>query len=939
MNTRFPVLFFVLGCLARAAFAASAEGGGDLNPDPAARFGQFDNGVRYALFQNAVPQGRASLRFAVRTGSFNETETQRGLAHFLEHLAFNGSAHFPQGTLVEYFQRLGMSFGGDTNAFTSFDRTEYQLELPDAKPETVEKALALFADYGGGLLLAPEAIEKERGIILSEERTRDSVDLRTWKAENQFLLPNSILSERLPIGTIDVISHAPRSEIANYYDTWYRPENIIVVAVGDFDLTAVEIQLKNALAGLKARAPARPPTSLGRVVQPGVTVAKFHSEAGASSVNVAIESVAAYNQELDTAERRIKRLKRGLALMMLDRRFGAMAEREGAVFTSGSADVSEQFDFVRTASVRLSCTPAQWHEALGVAEKELRRALVYGFDEAELREAVAGVRNSLVQAEQTSATRPSPGIAEALVASLIDHEVFTTPADNLKLYSAALDRVTVDDCVAALRAEWDEQAGRSIFVSGNLERPGSEQEILAAYEASRATEITARPKSAELSFAYGDLPPRGEVTDRQAVTDLGVTLLTFKNGVRLNLMPTHFEAGRILVNVRFGGGLLTEPKDKPGLSRAATGIFVGGGLGRHSIEDLQRLVTGRTVDFSFAVGGDAFSLSGTTDGQNLEFEFELLRAYFIDPGFSTEALRQFQLGMEQTYAEQKHNVEARLAASVPGLLAGGDSRFCLPDKEELFARTCDEVRGWLAPQLATGPVEIALVGDFDPDAAIAIVSKTFGTLPPRTAKPNYGDERRIVMPATTLEKTFSVPTEIARSVVEVVWPATDRLEAHRTRRLNMLAVILDDRLRLKLREQMGSTYSPKASADLSDTFSGYGYFFAQAAVNPSRAREVSDAIKQVAADLAKDGVTEDELQRAKQPVLTGMRTSERQNQYWLNNILESASEQPQRLAWARDRYADTEAVSKADIDALAKQFLPAARASVFISAPAPASAR
>ena len=244
------------------ALAALPHDTSDLPVDPAVRWGRLDNGLRYALLPNKEPKGRASLRLAVAAGALQETESQRGLAHFLEHMAFNGSTNFPPGTLIEYFQRLGMGFGADTDAYTSFDRTVYLLELPDTADATLERAFTLFADYAGGLLLEPAEIDKERGIILNEKRARDSVEFRQFVGEFEFMLPESRFIHRLPIGLESVISTAPRAEFLDFYNTWYRPELMTVVAVGDFDPAAVETHLRRALAPLAARAPARPAPSL-----------------------------------------------------------------------------------------------------------------------------------------------------------------------------------------------------------------------------------------------------------------------------------------------------------------------------------------------------------------------------------------------------------------------------------------------------------------------------------------------------------------------------------------------------------------------------------------------------------------------------------------------------------------------------------------------------
>lgn len=905
--------------------------------DPAVRHGWLSNGIEYLILENHEPKGRVSLRFAVKAGSLNETEEQRGLAHYLEHMAFNGSTHFPPGTLVEYLQRLGMGFGADTNAFTSFDRTEYMLELPDTRPETIDKGLTLFADYGDGLFLTQQAVDKERGIILSEERTRDTVGYRAEQDELKFLMPHALIPERMPIGLIPVIQHATREQIKAFYDAWYRPENFVIAVVGDINAEAVEGQLKTLLSGVKAHGVKLPDPNLGRIDPGHGLVARLHSDPDAGATTAALEAVSPWVHEPDTAERRIRQLKRDLALMMLNRRLEVLAHKDGAAFARASAGVDEQFDFVRSAAIQATGRPENWRSLLTTSDQELRRALEYGFQPAELTEAVAAVRNQLEEAVRTAPTRPSPELANELVNSVIDHEIFTTPAADLALLGPALDKVTAEDCREALQTVWPEGSGRYLFVSGNLELAQAEPALTSAYETS-ATSAVSPPEMIRVSqFPYTDFGPPGQVISKRHIEDLDVTLVEFRNGVRLNLKPTPFEAGRIAVNVRIGGGRLTEPPGEPGLSLFAQDTLQAGGLRKLSHDDLEQALAGKTVGLGFQVEDDAFQLQGATTPADLPLELDLLAAYVTDPGYRPEAARQFEKGAEQFYSRLAHDVQGPLQTDVPRLLATGDTRFGIPPQPLIEQRTMEELRAWLTPQFASGPIEIAIVGDLDVQATIRAVARTFGALPLRRPKPAYVREREVLIPSQAASKQFVVSTEIPRGIVDLRWPATDqRKDVRRARRLQLLASILSDRLRVQIREKMGDTYSPHARADLSQTFTGFGFIEAQAVVAPDRAQAVADSIRAAAADLAKNGVTADELARARAPLMTGLRQSLRENGYWLTGVLASAQEYPERLDWARGRIADFESITPAELSVLAAQYLSPSRAFEFVSIPATA---
>jgi zinc protease len=943
----------VLGLLLVGAARAAQpfpQAESDLPPDPAARFGTLPNGLRYVIMPNHEPKDRASLRLLVQAGSLNERGDQRGLAHFLEHLAFNGSSHYPPGTLVEFFQRMGMSFGGDTNANTGFDRTVYLLELPDTKAATLAEGLQVFGDYAGGLLLSPAAIDKERGIILSEKRARDSVDFRTFVAQFKFLLGGTLLPERMPIGETAVIETAQQPLFLDLYNTWYRPELMSVVVVGDVDPGAVEKQIAAALAKIADRAPERPAPDRGAVTPHAGLRTFYHHEAEAPGTTVSISLVTPYQHERDTAANRLKYLPRFLATEMVNRRLSVLAKRENAPFYHGRTGVQEAFDLFREASIDLTCKADQWSTALPVAEQELRRALQHGFQPAELQEVVSNYRNALEQAVKTAPTRRSGELADTIVETLNDREVFTSPETDLKITRPALDKITVDECAAALRQAW---AGgtRNVLVSGNaVVHPAAspapaplgaktttpaEDAIAAVYEESLAVPVASPAAEANLQWSYTDFGPPGRVIRREHVADLNLDLITFANGVRLNIKKTPFEADLIRLNARVGSGLLTEPKTQRGLAALAEATFDAGGLGRHSADDLRRILAGRNVGVQFGTASDAFVFSSSATPADLLLDLQLLAAKITDPGYRPEALRQVRKGIDQLYLSFEHTPNGPLSMEIANLLASGDPRFGLPPKAELLSRTLDEVRAWLTPELAQGPIELAAVGDLDVEATIAAVGRTLGALPPRSVKPSLEARRRVAFPAQPFAREYQIASEIPKGLVTAYWPTTDESDIHRARRLNVLGEILGDRLRVRIREQLGGTYSPNAGSFTSDTFPGYGYLSASVDVEPAMAAKIMQAVIEQADELARQGPSADELVRAKEPLLTQLRESVRTNGYWLGAVLARAQEKPEVLEWARSRQHDVEAISVADEAALAKEYLAASRVSHAIIVPAP----
>lgn len=920
----------------------------DLAADARVRFGRLPNGVHYAVMANHEPRQRASIRLLVLAGSAQETEDQLGLAHFVEHMAFNGTTHYAPGTLIEYFQRLGMSFGGDTNANTTLERTVYLLELPNTEKKTLEEAWTVIGDYARGELIQPTEVDSERRIILSEKRDRDSVEYRRQVALEEFMFGQTLIAKRLPIGTAEVISNAKPSVLRAYYDTWYRPDRMAVVAVGDFDAAAVEAQIKERFATLKAAdIPEPKDPALGEIPELKTDRALYRHEPEAGATSVMVYSVTPYAREIDSRALRRKYLPRTLALQMLNRRLSILSRKPDAPFIDGGAQVDETLDFCRVAGFQFSCKPENWAAALRVGETELRRALEHGFAPAELKEAVSNYRHSLEESVKTAPTRHSDALADHLVDSMLEGYVFTTPEESLAAVKDALETVKAEDCMKSLREAFP-AAGRYIAVVGNVEiapKPSDEksppksaatpeEQILAVYREAATASVDASSAIADEPFAYTDFGPAGTVEKRQHVDDLDVDLLTLSNGVKLNLKKTDFEANRVHFSVRIGAGKLTEPADKPGLGMFSAATFISGGLGKHSIDDIIRLAAGRTVGLGFDAGADALVVSATTNREDLLFQLQLIAAYLTDAGYRPEALETARKNFEPVYRELEHTPSGPIQLKVMRDLASGDPRFGVPAKEALMARTLEESKAWLEPQLKHGAIEIALVGDLDPDAAIKAVAQTLGALPKRDPKPTLEAAHRVKIPAEPFAREYTVQTEIPRGLVALYWPSTDARDVHRDRRARMLADVFTDRLRVEIREKLGDAYSPSAFHSADDVYWDYGWFGSYIDASPDKLELIRDSVVKIAADLAEHGVTTEELERARQPVLTALRQSARTNGYWLHAVLQAAQENPKRLEWSRDRYADNEAISKADLDAIAKQCLGASRVFRVIVRPA-----
>ncbi len=928
MKTHILLLTGLFLTTAAGAAPSWPHEGSDIEPDASVRWGELENDLRYVVMPHGDPPGRLSLRLYVDAGSVMEEDDQQGVAHFLEHMAFNGTTHFPAGEMVEYFQRLGMAFGADTNAHTSFKETVYKLDLPNSEEGLLRETMQLIRDYADGMLFLEEEIEKERGVILSEKLARDSEDYRSYVEKMKFNLPDSLLSRRLPIGIEETISKAPRERFLDFYEKYYVPQRMVLVAVGDVKPELIEELVREFLGPIEAAAAPAPDPSLGKVAPRGV-VAHFHPEVKASASWIALEVMTPFARGADRRERRAEELRLYLANRMLSRRFEILLKQDGAPFIYGRASSDDMLDFVTEGSVQLAAKPEDWKAALFTAEQELRRALEHGFTAAELEEAKANVRQAYERKAATVDTRKSRDIADSIVERIGEGRVFTNPVDDLARVGEELDRVTVEECLESLRGLWG--AGEmQVFLSGNIDIPKEEGAAiaLAAYNESRAVEVAAPVEEAVAEFAYAGEREAGEIASRNRVEDLEVTQVAFANGVRLNVKQTDFEIETIRISVRFGGGLLTEPREAPGLATFVGETFQEGGLEAHSEDELKRIFAGRTIEIAFGVEDDAFQLSGRTNAADLADGLRLLSAYLTAPGFREEAAGQFRRGLESTYNELRNTPMGVMQNEVERFIHRGDPRFGYPDQEVLASRTQEEARPWLGPAHKEGYLEITVVGDFEGEEdVVAAIAELFGSLPSRDGtKPAYAEERRLSFPEAGEARTFPYVSEIPKSAILVYWKSTDMWDIERSRRMNLLTSVMRDRLRLKIREELGEAYSPYARSAMSDVFTGYGYVVAMVESDRDKAEKIASILSDIAEELRVHGTSEDELERARKPLMNMLEEYRRNNSYWMESVLASSQEHPVRLDWARSIVDDYGTASVEEVNALAAEYLGAAKA-------------
>jgi zinc protease len=900
------------------------QAGSDIAPDSAATYGVLENGLRYIIYPNSEPPKRVSMRLHIAAGSLMEADDQQGVAHFLEHMVFNGSKTYKGGELIPHMQRLGIAFGAHVNAYTSFDETVYMLDLPDLSEDTMKLGFTVMRDFGDGALLQPAEIESERGVILAEKISRDTVGYRLMHQQLNTLLPKSLVARRFPIGTEEVIKGAPRERFADFYTRYYTPARMTFIVVGDVNAVDMAKRIESLFGSMvNPAAPGGTDPQLGAIKSPeGLETAVF-ADKEVTSTSLSLTVVRPFVQKPDTAAVRNSLMPLEIAHSMLSRRFDRLSKKENSPIAVGSASNNELFNYAEMGSIEVTAANDRWQDAVPVLEQEFRRALQHGFTAAELAEAKSNILNGYEEAVKQKSTRKSDGLAMAFVKSIKGNVVFSTPETDLEIASKGLDAVDAAACHAAFKKFWD-AAGMHLILTTKEKPEKAEQELAALYQESTGFPVEAPAATVQTPFAYMDFGKAGTVVTRTEVKDLGITQLVLSNGVRINLKPTDFEKNRIHLSARIGSGQLTQPKDAPMLEDFAAAVFEGGGLGKHSNDELQQILAGKTVGCSLGIGEDAFTLGGSTTPAEFGLQVRLMCASLTDPGYRDEGLWQFQKAIPMIYQQLNHTPAGPQQAMM-GWLHGGDARFSPATQEKLSSYTIDDAKKWLTPELTKGYLELSIVGDFQMDAVLPELLATFGTLPKRDKlKPELATARKVVFPNAPAEKTFTYDSKIPQAVAIAIWKTAGlRNNQKEFRRLNLLAAIYQDRLREEIREKLGASYSPNGAASGSDALDDFGFVLGRAVGKTPDVPLLLKTMRDLADTLATGGVSADDLDRALKPMLSQIEKAKRDNKYWLGTVMEQCQLDPKRLDLIRGRDADLKSISVAEINALAKKYLKA----------------
>jgi zinc protease len=928
---------FLLLLFCALAFVASAspwpELKTDLPADPALLEGTLPNGLRYFIRPNAEPRDRVTLRLVVAVGSLHERDDERGMAHFVEHMIFRGTRSHPGDSLVNTLQRLGIGFGPDNTAFTHHDHTIYHLELPDTAEATLKQGLSTFREYVSEATFDAGLIERERGVILSEKATRDTAAYRRSEAGLAFLWPDSLQKRRPVIGVEDTLRAFTREQLVAFYDAWYQPRRMAVIVVGNIETESARRLVEETFSNLTARGPPRDePTDVipAHASRPDILV---NSDPAYVGIGLTFQHPRPDPLVANTKEKRIHLVHRALAFAMQQQRLNRIAAELGDALVGPTVSVNDHINGWEVASFGAAGRIDHWKELATSLEQEHRRSILHGFTPAELELARRSFREVIETNIRGAPTRRSESHAAEIVSLLLKAHPISTPEVIRDDLSGPLAEATVEQCSRVYRETW-ERSPLHVFVSANPYFKESREEIARVLNESRATALTRRTEAVAASFAYTDFGTPGQLVSEETLPDLDARLSRFANGVHFNFKQTNFEADTVMVFVRVRGGRLTTPSGLGGLDLFAQYAFTSGGLGRHSAAEIGTLLSGHNIGLRFHIEPDAFVLSARSSRRDLLFCLQLLTAYLTDAGYRPEALREAQSSYGSLMSSLESSAGGLISSHAERHLLNDDARFGIPAPTNFYNRTLDELKVWLNPALTTAPIEMSIVGDIPWETASTAVAQTVGALPERAQNPAPPSLKTPRLASASRQPVLYVsPARLKQSALSWYFPVPDAIDFRTERRCILLAQILEDRIRHRLREELGSAYAPNAGFTSFEALPKCGYFFVYAEVDTARAPEAAAALRKEFDNLRSKGITPDEFARVKAPYLRERHDHLRHNTYWGYTVLLDAQERPYRIDAARDRLKDTEAITLPEVQSLLGKYINRRKGTLFIAEP------
>ena len=871
--------------------------GSDVPRDEEWTFGELDNGLRYGVRENGVPPGQVSIRVRIDAGSLYETDEERGFAHLLEHLLFRESQYLGKSEAIPTWQRLGATFGSDTNAETSPTHTVYKLDLPSADPAKLRESMKLLSGMVRAPVLSTENVRTEVPIVLAEKRERGGPGERVSEQSMKTLFAGQRLAERITIGTEDSLQAATGASVQAFYDRWYRPGNTVISVVGDMDPMLFASLIEEYFGGWQGKGPAVAAPDFGDPVPP----ANVAADNPVGEVAVIVEPdlprsftygiMRPWRQVNDTIAYNEGRLREQLALALINRRLEARARANGS-YLYAQADESKISRSTHATLVTFAPLSEDWRGSLEEIRGVIADATTNPPTEEEIERELAEMRVVFQNMVEQRSVMAGSSLADDLVNAVDIRESVAAPETFLMVFNSMRETATPQMLLEETRELFAGDVIRAVYVTPD-ETEASDRAVRSAMLEPARIDDSARLAATTISF--DDLPAigePGEIVSRVPHVLRDSELITFANGVNAIVWPSKDEPGRVSVRVDFGAGYRAFTPDEAPYISLGEAALIGMGEGELGQEELDRITTGRKIGFDFGVGDGSFTFAAQTRQQDLDDQLYLFAAKLAMPRWDANPLIRAKAANKLAYESFVTSPAGVLNRDLEYLLTGGDPRFAVPSPSQLEGASEARFREIWEPILTEqGPIEVMVVGDFDREQTIQTLTETFGALDAREPVSEAVLAREIEFPEAgeTVVRTHRGDANQAAAVI--AWPSGAGLTNLReSRQLRILTEVFNNRLLDAMREKAGASYAPVVRSEWPTEIDSGGRIAALAQLRPEDVQTFFAEADRIASDLAATPPTTEELELVTEPLRNYYTRVQSGNYFWMLEMQGSSTD-------------------------------------------------
>jgi len=882
-----------IGPTAAGTPTGAGAGAAPARPDPDAlalwpkvKRGTLPNGLTYYVLPHGKPEKRAFLWLAVNSGSVQEDDDQRGLAHFVEHMAFNGTRRFPKQDIVGFLEKIGMKFGAHLNAYTNFDETVYQLRVPTDDKAYLGKGLDILHDWATDVTFDPAEVEKERGVVLEEWRLGLGAQQRVLDKAIKVLFQGSRYADRLTIGLPETLKRAPREALVRYYQDWYRPDLMAVIAVGDFDdPAAIEKQIIAKFGDLKSRGQTRPRPAAG-VPKAGGTRISIVTDRELPAQLVAVYNLVAHRSEATRKDfRRI--VAEQLFQMMLNERLQTIGRRPEAPFMMAFAAVqgmTREIDgFARTAVAK----GGQVEDALRSMFTEVLRVEQHGFTASELERARTNLARTYEQNATEESTSDSSDFTSEITRNFFEGEFMIGREAERDLTLQTLPLITLDE-LNALARSFGGAENRVIGIAGPEGKPLPSEDRIRAIVA----EVGKRPiepwqDKATTAPLMAKPPQPGKVQKEAKLDALGVTEWTLSNGVRVLVKPTDYEKDAVAISGLSPGGLAVASAPQYNDARFADDVVGIGGAGELDAEDLEKALAGKHVSVTAQIGEVTEGIDATGSARDLETMLQLVHLRMTAPRKDPQAVSIWKTNLAQQLEDQQRVPEVQFSRKSQDVLWKGDPRKQAPKPADIAKVDLDKALAFYKDRFGDATdFTFVIVGAVDLARLRPLVETYLASLPAKGRREKEKDTgaRKV---GGVVEKTWTIGQDQKARVV-MSFHGEEPWTRDKERDLFILGQVMSIRLREILREDMSGVYGVGAGGAFTRSPYAERQFTIQFGCAPEAVKPLTKAATDEIAAVAKQGIGADYLEKVKQAYLRERETAMRTNAFWVDWLERSA---------------------------------------------------